>query len=133
MLKQIILVIFTLFAVAVGLLFTYLPWYYAIPAVAALVLFGPTVVKLFLWLAARTFLKKLLTGLAMGGLPERVTLEPCGEPRWENKGAARSRMVELRGLGFEPAGTYRIPEMPSVTGVMQARTFGRPSTTIRQS
>ncbi len=44
--------------------------------------------------------------------PSRVTLMEVNDPEWAQHANVRNALSELRALGFQPAGTYDVLEMP---------------------
>lgn len=76
-----------------------------------------------LWILARP-LSRLLVASTMGKQigasalakqPDTIHLEPASPDAWRDAENARRVASALSGLGFETAGSYRIPELPGVT------------------
>ena len=76
-----------------------------------------------LWIVARPLSRLLVASSfgkqigasALAKQPDTIHLEPASPDAWRDAENARRVASALSGLGFETAGTFRIPELPGVT------------------
>jgi hypothetical protein len=57
---------------------------------------------------------------AMNRQPDTIRLLACGEDGWQDPDPAAGVSSSLRELGFQDAGTYRIPEVPGLVVQLMA-------------
>ena len=76
-----------------------------------------------LWIVARplsrlviaTWIGKQVGATALAQQPDTIHLEPASAEAWRDAENARRVAGAITTLGFETAGTFRIPELPGVT------------------
>ena len=76
-----------------------------------------------LWIAARpvsrlliaTTLGKQVGAAALAQQPDTIHLEPAPAEAWRDAENARRVASAITTLGFETAGTFRVPELPGIT------------------
>jgi hypothetical protein len=76
-----------------------------------------------LWIFARPLSRLLVAGAvgkevgaaALAKQPDTIHLEPATADAWRDAENQRRTAAALAALGFETAGTFRIPELPGVT------------------
>ena len=51
---------------------------------------------------------------ALNRQPDTIRLLACGEDGWQNPDPAAGMASSLQSLGFQDAGTYRVPELPGL-------------------
>ena len=76
-----------------------------------------------LWIVARPLSRLVIAGAlgkqvgatALAQQPETIHLEPASAEAWRDAENARKVAGAITTLGFETAGTFRIPELPGVT------------------
>jgi hypothetical protein len=92
-------------------------------------------------LAGLFLLRRILAGLVLSGKsgavgraignaalnrqPDTIRLLACGEDGWQNPDPAAGVASSLQSLGFQDAGTYRIPELPGVIVQLLANSSDR--------
>ncbi|MDD2710958.1 MAG: hypothetical protein PHV34_23520 [Verrucomicrobiae bacterium] len=59
----------------------------------------------------KTRLEKLSTPLS---IPSRIQLTPDPNPKWKDQAKAEAAIQSFKDAGFQPAGTFLIPQMPGV-------------------
>jgi hypothetical protein len=57
--------------------------------------------------------------------PDTIRLLACGEDGWQNPDPAAGVASSMQSLGFQDAGTYRIPELPGVIVQLMANSSDR--------
>jgi len=62
---------------------------------------------------------------AMNRQPDTIRLLACGEDGWKNPDFAQGVSSSLHGLGFQDAGTYRVPEIPGLIVQLMANSSDR--------
>ena len=76
-----------------------------------------------LWIVARPLSRlviasafgKQVGATALARQPDTIHLEPAPAEAWRDAENARRVATSLQSLGFETAGTFRVPELPGIT------------------
>jgi hypothetical protein len=92
-----------------------IPWLWLIGALAVVVCARP-----LSRLLIAGVLGPLVGKAGLAAQPDTIHLEPAPPDAWRDAANARQVATALGSLGFEEAGTFRIPELPGVTLLLLA-------------
>jgi len=85
-------------------------WWWVVGAVALWILARP-----LSRLVIASALGKQVGATALAQQPDTIHLEPAPAAAWRDAENARRVTTALQTLGFETAGTFRVPELPGIT------------------